>query len=149
MNDARFEDGGEQALRLRAFDGDDLAVISGLVQDAVLDGDDLSYRPAQRRFALLINRMRWEHEGDAERCRALLVIEGVQRVQSQGIARDAKTVLSLLSLRFEPDEAPGGKVFLTFAGDGELALEVEALEVLLRDVTQPYTAISGQRPTHP
>ena len=35
MADARFEDGGDKPLRLKALDDDDLAVLSSLPQDAV------------------------------------------------------------------------------------------------------------------
>ena len=38
---------------------------------------------------------------------------------------------------------------LTLAGDGAIALEVEALEVTLQDVTRPYRAPSGKAPAHP
>jgi hypothetical protein len=38
---------------------------------------------------------------------------------------------------------------LTLAGDGAIALEVECLDVTLRDVTRPYAAISGKLPMHP
>jgi hypothetical protein len=34
------------------------------------------------------------------------------------------------------------------AGDGAIRLEVEALEVILRDVTRPYRAPSGKVPRH-
>ncbi|KKM80919.1 hypothetical protein LCGC14_1335040 [marine sediment metagenome] len=42
-----------------------------------------------------------------------------------------------------------GRVILTLAGDGAIALDVEALEVTLRDVTRPYIAPSGKAPQHP
>ena len=37
-------------------------------------------------------------------------------------------------------------MILTLAGDGAVALEVEALEVTLHDVTRPYRAPSGKVP---
>jgi hypothetical protein len=37
---------------------------------------------------------------------------------------------------------------LTLAGDGAIRLEVEALEVALKDVTRPYRAPSGKAPSH-
>lgn len=149
-NDARFEDAGEQPIRLRALDGDDLTVLSGLLQDAVLVTGDISFRKSDRRFALLVNRVRWEHDGaDPERVRAMCVIEDALSVKTQGITRgDGDTILSLLSVRFEPGDAPGGTVYLTFAGDGEIAVTVEALEVLVQDVTRPYEAVSGRLPSH-
>ena len=41
-----------------------------------------------------------------------------------------------------------GALILTLAGDGAVALDVEALDVRLDDVTRPYRAPSGKVPTH-
>lgn len=149
-DDARFADGDEAPLRLRALDSDDLGVISGLVQDAVFPAPEMTWDRKARRFAILLNRFRWEHGGrDPERVQSVLSIEDVQRVASQGVdRRDSDTVLSLLSVTFEPGEDGSGRIVLTLAGDGAIGVEVEALEVLLRDVTRPYIAPSRKRPTH-
>lgn len=152
MADARFEDGETRPLNLVARDGDDLAVISALVQDAVLSAGDLRYTKSKRRFTLLINRFRWE-DGAArspERVRSLLVLDDVTAVQGQGLDRkQPDLVLSLLSLNFAPGDDGTGIVTLTFAGDGALALHIEALEVSLKDVTRPYLAPSRLVPKHP
>ena len=151
--DATFEEGREAPLNLGAFDPEDLQVISSLVQDAVLPATEMTWRAAERRFALLLNRFRWEDEGrtrhDPERVQSVLVIDNVLRVASQGIdRRDADTVLSLLSVTFEPGEETTGHVLLTLAGDGAVRLEVEALEATLKDVTRPYRAPSRKVPRH-
>ncbi|GHF41151.1 DUF2948 family protein [Seohaeicola zhoushanensis] len=151
--DASFEEGAERPLNLGAMDADDLGVISALVQDAVLPITEISWQPAARRLALLVNRFRWEDGGrerhGPERVRALLVVDNVIRVASQGIDRkDRGLVLSLLSVSFEPGEDEAGQVLLTLAGDGAIRLEVEALEVTLKDVTRPYKAPSGHVPGH-
>ena len=153
--DARFEDGVERSVKLRALDGDDLAVISALVQDSVLSGADMRWVKSKRRFALLLNRYRWEdgeraaRVGDHERVRSLLAIEDVVHVRASGVERGAEdTVLSLLSVTFEAGEDGTGEVILTFAGDGAIAIRVEALEVFLQDVTRPYVAPSGKGPSH-
>lgn len=155
MTDARFEDGAEEPLRLIARAAEDLPVIAALVQDAVLTGADLTFVRARRRFALFLNRFRWEDRAAAEaahrpyeRVRALLVIDEVQAVRSQGITRDGGTVLSLLDIAFAESAEGAGRVLLTFAGDGALELQVEALDVTLRDVTRPYAAPSGRMPDH-
>ena len=152
MADARFEDGAAHPLNLVARDEDDLAVISALVQDAVLTAGDLRYISSKRQFVLLINRFRWEDGAlrRPERVRSLLVFQDAGVVQAQGIdRRDPDLVLSLLSLGFAPGSDGTGVVTLTFAGDGALALGVEALDVSLKDVTRPYSAPSGKRPAHP
>lgn len=153
MTDARFEDGGDQPLRLKALDADDLQVLASLCQDAVLTGGDISFRAKDRRLALLINRMRWEdapgETHPAERVRAMLVAEDVLSVRSQGIAQgDSDTVLSLLDVQFEPGEDGTGTLRLIFAGDGLIEAQVEALELVLRDVTRPYVANSRHVPDH-
>ncbi len=152
-NDAKFEDGREAPLNLGALDGDDLQVISSLVQDAVLPITELSWRPKERRFALLLNRFRWEDDGRdrhaAERVQSVLVIDNVLRVASQGIERsDKDMILSLLAVVYEAGEDAAGEVHLTFAGDGGIRLDVEALDVTLKDVTRPYRAPSGKAPEH-
>ncbi len=154
MNDARFEDGREAPLNLGALDAEDLAVLSALLQDGVFPAPEMRWDRAARRFAVLINRFRWE-EGPAraaspERVQTLLVVEGVTAVASNGIDRkDRDTVLSLLSVTFEPTDAPAGQVLLTLAGDGAIRLSVEALEATLKDVTKPYMAPSKKTPEHP
>lgn len=157
MSDARFEDGGEKPLRLKALDVEDLGVLSGLVQDAVFPGSEVKWDRAARRFALLLNRFRWEdadsaetRKRDYERVQSVLVIEDAMRVQSQGVdVRDADMVLSLLSVTFQAGNDGGGYVELTLAGDGAIRVEVEALEVVLKDVTRPYIAPSKAKPGHP
>ena len=156
MTDARFEDGGEGPLRLVARDGEDLKVISTLVQDAVLPVTEMTFDARRRRFALLLNRFRWEDRQEAEavgrayeRVRSVLVVEDVLKVQSFGFNRgDGDLVLSLLSLDFAAGVDGGGRLTLTLAGDGAIALEVEALEIRLDDVTRPYRAPSGKVPRH-
>lgn len=154
-DDASFEDGVERPLRLVAFEAGDLEVLSSLCQDAVFPAAEMSWRAKDRRFAILLNRFRWEDASAAERrkrsyerVQALLTIEQVQKVRSQGITRDADTILSVLSVAFEPGEDAAGTVHLTLAGDGAIAIDVEALEVILRDVTRPYSAPSKAKPDH-
>lgn len=155
--DATFEEGREAPLNLGAMDGEDLKVISSLVQDAVFPITEMSWRPAQRRFALLVNRFRWEDAEAArtrgrafERVQSLLVVDQVLQVASQGLDRDdPDLILSLLSVEFEPGAEGAGHVLLTLAGDGAIRLSVEALEVTLRDVTRPYVAPSRHVPEHP
>lgn len=155
--DATFEDGAARPLRLVAMDGDDLQVLSALCQDAVFPSTEMQWQRSRARFGILLNRFRWEDVPFAqrggrkpERVQSVLAVENVERVASQGVPRgDADTILSVLSVTFEPDEAGGGAVLLTLAGDGALRLQVSALEVALRDVTKPYAAVSGKVPDHP
>lgn len=148
--DASFADGVVRPLRLLAYDAADLEVIAALCQDAVFPATETSWRPRERRFAVLVNRFRWEerHRRPPERVRSLLVVGEAVGVASDGVGRDADTVLSLLSLGFEPGPDGTGHVLLTLSGDGALRVAVEALDVQLRDVTRPYEAPSRRVPLH-
>ena len=153
-DDARFEDGGEAPLYLGALDAEDLQVLSSLCQDAVFPASEMRWDRAAGRFALLLNRVRWEDPGSdrhlPERVQSVLMFSQVLNVASQGVQKgDADTILSLLSVTFEQTEAPSGYVTLTLAGDGAIRLQIEAIEVNIRDVTRPYAAPSKKRPQHP
>ncbi len=157
MTDARFEDGAEEApLRLLAREVSDLAVMSALVQDAVLTPGKLLYAAKRRRFALGLNRFRWEDAARAqkagrgyERVQSLLVIEEVLAVQSSGLDRANGTLaLQLLMLSFDAADAPGGWLNLHLSGEAKLRLKIEALDVSLRDLSRPYLAPSGKMPGH-
>lgn len=149
--DARFEDGKVAPLNVGAQDDDDLKIISALAQDAVFPIAEMRFSARENRFAILINRFRWE-EGSTrspERVQAILNFGDVLSVASQGIDRaDKDVILSVLNVEFEPSAAPSGHVVLTLAGDGAIRLEVEALEVTLKDVTRPYMAPSKKTPSH-
>lgn len=141
-----------RALRLIAEDSADLEVISSAVQDAVLKAENIKYDRKRRRFSLEINRFQWEdsrpRRGPQGRVRSLLAIDGVLSVKSRAVNKaDPDMVLSLLSLSFAPDqEPPGGRLSILFSGDGELALDVEAIDVTLLDSTYEWT--TRNRPDH-
>jgi hypothetical protein len=128
-------------LRLLAEDVQDLQVISAAAQDAVLKVGDIHWEPSARRLTLELNRFRWEAQDRTERVRAGLQIGCVLSVKARRIRRGAKdAVLELLALRFEPGEAPGGRVVFEFADGGDLSAEVECLEAVLADVSRAWPA---------
>jgi hypothetical protein len=155
--DARFEDASERPLNLAADDAEGLAVIAALVQDAVLPVTEIRWDRRTRRFAMLVNRFRWEDREAAERAgrgyertRALLVVGDALSVASQGFDRaDRDLVLSVLDLAWETGPDGSGRLIVTLAGDGAIAVSAECLDVTLRDVTRPYAAPSGKAPKHP
>jgi len=156
QKDARFEDGHEDPLRLRALDVDDLTVISTVLQDAILPVTEISWQPSKNRFALLMNRFRWEDKTSAERqkrpferVQTMVVVDNVQKISSSGVdIKDKEQVLSVLSISFEETADAAGKLLFTLAGDGAIACSVECLDLTLTDVTRPYGAISKSVPEH-
>ena len=154
--DAGFNDALDRPLNLGAQDAEDLQVISSLTQDAVLTVDDLKWSRAERQVVSLLKRFRWEdvelakQQGrDPERVQSLLVIQNATGLASQGIDRkQLDIVLSLMSLEFSGAEDGVGDLILTFSGDGALKVQIDGLDVALRDVTRPYVAPSKQVPNH-
>ena len=135
-------------LRLLAQDADDLQILSAALQDAVAKVGDIRFDPADRTLTVALNRFRWEAEGDVrhERVRAALQIGSALSVQARKIRREPKdAVLELLAIAFEPGVPPGGAVMLTFAGGGDLRVEVECLDVALADVSAPWPSRHAPR----
>jgi hypothetical protein len=136
------------ALKLLAQDADDLAVVSAALQDAVAKIGDIRWDASARTLTLACNRFRWESGAKkGERIRSALQLGDVTGVQARKLRRDAKgAVVELLSVAFEPGEAPGGAVLLTFAGGGDLRVSVDCLDVILADVSDAWS--TPRRPGH-
>jgi Protein of unknown function (DUF2948) len=122
-------------LKLSAEDAADLEVISAHMQDALVRVADIKYLKKQHQFALAANRYVWEAEGESQRRRSGLHCNQVLAVKQLGLGNmDADTVLSLLSISFEPDETSSGTVMFTFSGGFTIQLQVEYLDLHLRDL---------------
>jgi len=145
-------------LALQANDAEDLEVISTCLQDAVGLMGDLAYLPKQRRFAILLNRFRWEipekesffKRNRPTRVRAGLHFDGVMGVKSQNLPMKEKDfAFELLAVGFAPsadEEDPSGTVEMDFAGGGTLRIEVECIDAFLADIGEPWAVKS--RPRH-
>jgi hypothetical protein len=133
-----------EPLRVIAQDADDLAVIAAALQDAVTKIGDIRYEPAGRSLTLALNRFRWETGAQrGERIRTALQLGCVLSVKQRKLRQDAPdAVLALLSIDFEPGEAPGGTVAFVFAGGGDLRCEVECIDAAVADVSAPWPARS-------
>jgi hypothetical protein len=140
----------EAALRLRAEDREDLAVISACLQDALVSVVDLTYDPGSRSFVLIANRFRWEctcDAGDADFERTLcgLSFEGVDSVAYRGFRRtEQERILSLLAIR---QDETGGAIDLAFAGGATVRLSASEIRCRLRDFGEPWP--TSWQPDHP
>lgn len=126
-------------LKLMALDPEDLSVVSAHLQDSVLRIADVAYLPAERRFAMIVNRFDWTQSDSGSepfvRVRSALRFEKVNSAQFAGFApSDDKRVLSLLALTFEPSDPPSGHITLVFSGDAAVRLAVECIEAEVRDL---------------
>jgi hypothetical protein len=137
-------------LKLLVFDEEDLAVVSANLQDAVVRACDMVFLPREQRFALTVARFDWlaADQGRCERLQTGIHFERVSNVRTTGF-RPGKPdeVLNLLSIVFEPAEAPSGEVVLTFSGGAGVRFEVECLEAQMRDIGPRWPC--GGKPDHP
>lgn len=141
----------KQALHLIARDVDDLNFISALLQDAVLLAHDMVWDEKARIFALMVNRFHWETQKETQnaRIRTGVHFHGVTNVENRGIKQHSQQVLSLLALQFEPHKTltmPAGYIRFVFSAGAELLLTVEALNVIMQDVTESWP--TAHRPKH-
>ena len=135
-------------LKLRGEDEEDVAVISAILQDALVAIGEMAWLPEERRFVLVANRFRWEPpesgpRKDFERRMSGLRFDEVRAVRRRGFnPRDADRLLVLLAIRAEP-----GAVHLDFAGGSSIRLEVERILCHLDDLGEPWP--TRWRPRHP
>ncbi len=144
-------------LKLIALDNEDLGVISAHLQDATFRVADITYIPREKRFVGLNNRFNWStalgktsSRDPMTRHRAALRIERVQSASTQGIDLSKKSdVLSLLAIQYEQlkEDDPGGHITLLFAGGGAIRLQVEYIEMELRDLGAAWA--TNSLPSHP
>jgi DUF2948 family protein len=133
-------DGGA-ALKLRAEDAEDLAVISACLQDALVAVRDLAYAPEERSFLFVANRFRWENgllpapgEVSYERVLCGVKFREVAAVSYNGFRRtDDGRILSLLAIRTED-----GAVHLQFSGGAAIRLDVSRVLCHARDLGDPW-----------
>jgi hypothetical protein len=136
-------------LRLVALDQEDLAIVSAHLQDAIIRVADLTYLPKERRFVLVGRRFDWEASpGEPPRRRLTgLHLERVQAVRVRGIDRSKpEAVLNLLAITFEERDPPSGTVTLIFAEGGAIQVDVECIELQMKDLGPVWQAEG--RPTH-
>ena len=121
-------------LKLLAFDAEDLAVLSAHLQDMTVQAGDLAWLPADRAFALAGERFDWVgvDKGRCERVLCGLHFDGVSRVRKQAL--EGRDELNLLSMTFEETDAPAGAVTLVFSGGATVRLDVECLDLQMRDL---------------
>lgn len=136
------------ALKLRAEDAEDLAVISAILQDALISVGEMAYFPEERRFVLVANRFRWEPPFDRprenfERRLAGLSITGVTAVQRRGFRlADRDRILVLLAMR-----PLAGVLELDFAGGASIRLQTGGILCHLDDLGDPWP--TKWQPHHP
>ena len=135
-----------ELLKLAALDTEDLTVISAHLQDAILRPEDLTYLAGEHRFLMVVRRFDWTPDAPPRRRLAGLHVERVLSVKTRGLAPGDTTPMSLLALTFEATDSPSGHIDMVFSGGAAVRLEVECIEVRMKDLGPVWEAVA--RPGH-
>ena len=133
-------------LKLKAFDEDDLVIISSLCQDAIIKEHEYGYDKKSKRFAILMNRFCHE-SNDQQRIRTAIHFDYVENLKTRNINKDDKDeTLVLLAIKFDETKKPSGSITLEFSGNKAINLLVENIEVFLTDIGDPW--VTNKKPDH-
>ena len=133
-------------LKLKAFDEDDLIIISSLCQDSIIKEHEYGYDEKSKRFAILMNRFCHE-SNDQQRIRTAIHFDYVENLKTRNINKDDKDeTLVLLTIKFDETKKPSGSITLEFSGNKAINLLVENIEVFLTDIGDPW--VTNKKPDH-
>ena len=136
-------------LRLLAHDGDDVAVLSALLQDAIIPGADMSFDHKLNEFVIVANRFCWELEPSVEikssdgkpiyeRRLCGIRIARVRSVQHHNwpeVRQYGLFNLLALGLMDMAEHAKDGSVLqFEFSGGSSLRLNLDDVDIVLADL---------------
>ena len=126
------------ALKLVALDREGLGVISAHVQNTCVKRVDMTWLPRAAPLSSLAG-MRYDwvgaKTGPDERVSSVLRFDRVSEgVASRPRGDQPDATLNLLAVTFEKTDPPAGIIILAFADGALVRLEVECVEVELRDM---------------
>jgi hypothetical protein len=137
-----------EKLKLRGEDAADLAVISAVLQDALLPIVDMTFLAEEQRFVLVANRFCWEcashgETGGFERTLTGVTFDAVSGVRVKGFSpSDRDRILEILAIVAEP-----GSIIIDFSGKDCVRLEVDRIVCHLEDLGESWP--TPWRPKHP
>lgn len=148
----------ESGLRLLAETTDDLEVLSTLLQDAIIPGEDMFHDRGGRRFVMVVNRFCWDlppvpgvtsQDGGPvyERRLCGVQIHNVAAVRQTGMPADRRAaLLNLLAIRVTHDGGGTTRLECLFSGGAALQFDIDSLSVIAEDIDtgQP----TPNRPVH-
>lgn len=145
---------------LVAKDAEDLQVIAACLQDGLVRIGDLQFFADEARFAILVNRFKWEDEAGESRADSAgkdrrfastkmhqrvhsgVAFDRVRSIKMRGIDRqDRNRILNLLTITAEKDG-----IVLIFSGSATIRLETDGIACRVVDMDEPWPTV--WRPKH-
>jgi hypothetical protein len=144
---ARTQDGSADRLRLRAVSTEDVEILSTLLQDAIIPGEDMSFERAGRRFVMVANRFCWDRPAVSgvttdsgapvyERQLCGIQILDIDKVRTTGMPASRRGALFSLLAITAMTTADGATVELLFSGGVSLRLDADSLLILAEDLEE-------------
>ena len=135
----------DEALFFRCKNEQDLAVLSSLLQDAMINNLDFHFSKKEKTFLFVANRFCWENvasktkEKVFQRVLSGVNIQNVTSVKHKNFIskNDARTALfyNLLTVEYDRQES---QITLIFSLNACVKLDVSKLDIFIKDVEEPY-----------
>ena len=143
-------------LSLVAQNEEDLVVISTLCQDSIIKIANIKWAKKSKRFYLLINRFCWElndlskkKSSNMLRINSLMSFNSVLSVKSAGIQQNNNSdITSLLTINYNFFNFEKQAIDLIFSGNSQISLNIECIDVFLKDISEPFEGTTSKQPKH-
>ena len=143
-------------LSLIAQNEEDLVVISTLCQDSIIKIANIKWAKKSKRFYLLINRFCWElndlskkKSSNMLRINSLMSFNSVFSVKSAGIQQNNNSdITSLLTINYNFFNFEKQAIDLIFSGNSQISLNIECIDVFLKDISEPFEGTTSKQPKH-
>lgn len=143
------QDGAGDRLRLRAVSIEDVEILSTLLQDAIIPGEDMTFDRPGRRFVMVANRFCWDRPAVAgvttdsgapvyERQLCGIQVHGIDKVRTAGMPASRRGALfNLLAISATTAEGRAN-VEMLFSGGVSLRLGAASLLILAEDLDEGH-----------
>jgi hypothetical protein len=149
-------------VKLIARDGEDIAIIAALLQDAILAAADMAWQPEEQRFVMVVNRFCWPgseesglpgntEDGEAlyQRTHCAVRVEGVRAARLRGLDPGERgRLLNILTVTLAGAELrlefSGGPAVALTLDEGQWALLAEDLGETWPTTRQPHHDAAAQ-----
>ena len=135
-------------LNLTGKNEEDLNIISAYLQDSIVLTKDITFLKKNKSFIMMANRFMWEdvEKGlfrDAKRIRTAIKFENVINVKSKNISqRNTSKALEFLAMKCDINDNYNKKIKIFFAGNSAIFLILEAIEIVMNDLGEPWNVKS-------
>ena len=135
-------------LNLTGKNKEDINILSAYLQDSVVLPKDIIFLRKNKSFIMMVNRFMWEdvEKGlfrDAKRIRTAIKFDNVIKVQSKNISQKNKSKpLEFLAMKCDTDNDENKKIQIFFAGNSAFFLILEAIEIVMNDLGEPWSVKS-------